>query len=168
MMRSGLVRLRLVARAGAWSADVACAVGFFVAAAGASAGVFLPVGEMTARLGILAVVCAVYSAMARNLTAALLTAGLGWMFFNSFVVHAGGVLRWEGTSDLVRVAILAAAAVLGCALGWAYTTVVPTGQPDDLPVPAQRSASVNALPPETVPVGQGKHGSRAEEQTGHK
>jgi hypothetical protein len=62
------------------------------------------------------------------------------MFFNGFVVHAGGVLRWEGTSDLVTVAVLVGTTLSGCALGWAFVTVRAERE-SAVRIPEQRSSS---------------------------
>ncbi|MBF6507465.1 hypothetical protein [Saccharopolyspora hirsuta] len=108
-------------------AATASAVGFFVAAAGtvpAGAASWWS-GEPTAALAVLALVVLGYAGAIRSLPGALITALLCWMFLNSFVVHELGDLVWEGSADLVRLGVLAGAAVVGTACGWAATREHP-------------------------------------------
>jgi hypothetical protein len=46
------------------------------------------------------------------LSDALLTALIGWLFLDGFVIGRGGDLGWHGTADLVRLGVPVAAACL--------------------------------------------------------
>lgn len=123
----------------AGGAATASAVGFFVASAGtvpAGAAAWWS-GEPTAALVVLGLVVSGYACAIRNLPGALVTALVCWMLLNSFVIHAHGELVWEGSADLLRLGVLAAAAVLGTACGWAATRSHARPEP---PIPTARQA----------------------------
>ncbi|GAA4845240.1 hypothetical protein [Saccharopolyspora rosea] len=122
-----------------WSVGASCGAGFFamvVAAVPAWAAALA--GGAVAGLVVLAIAVSGYAALARNVPGALVTAVLGWMFFNGFVAHRLGVLQWDGRADTAELAVLAGAAVVGSVLGWtcvrSRTTTTPAA------VPAQRIA----------------------------
>lgn len=75
-------------------------------------------GADTGRLLVLTVVIAGFAAMIQDALAALVTAGLAWPFYLGFLVDRYGELRWHGSVDLLRLAALVAASLLGTALGW--------------------------------------------------
>lgn len=76
-----------------------------------------PPGVDADRLFVLAVFIAGFAAVAGNALAALVTAGLAWPFYLGFLVDRYGELHWHGWVDLVRLAVLAVAALLGTAVG---------------------------------------------------
>jgi len=43
---------------------------------------------------------------------AVLSAGLGWLMLNGFVVNQYGALAWHGDSDVINLAVLVGVAVL--------------------------------------------------------
>ncbi|MEV0083661.1 hypothetical protein [Saccharopolyspora sp. NPDC050642] len=113
VFRRGLVR-RSVARPATSSA-----VGFFAVVAGmapTAVAVWWSGGQV-AGLVVLCLVAGGYGFAVRNSTGALVTAVLGWMLFNGFVVHSHGDLGWNGSGDTVRLAALTGAALLGALLG---------------------------------------------------
>lgn len=68
----------------------------------------------------------------------MVTAGLGWMLFNTFLVLPWGELRWEGENDPVRLAVLAVAALIGTAAGGVHAAV--EARRTAVSVPAPRTA----------------------------
>ncbi|WTW96877.1 hypothetical protein OG216_27510 [Streptomycetaceae bacterium NBC_01309] len=81
---------------------VAVATSLIVVAAGGTR-------HHVAALAAYAVATAAVCAFVR-LAEGVAVAGMAWLFLNGFVVHRAGELRWDGTADLVRLAVLAAAA----------------------------------------------------------
>ncbi|MGW3472089.1 hypothetical protein ACWDKQ_27310 [Saccharopolyspora sp. NPDC000995] len=127
LIRSGGIAMVVFRRGGLGRRSVAgpatsSAIGFFVVVAGIvlAATVAWWSDEQLARFIALGVVVGGYGAAIRNAAGALVTAVLGWMLFNGFVVHSLGDLAWEGSSDAVRLAALAGAAVLGVLVGRAW------------------------------------------------
>jgi len=47
---------------------------------------------------------------------AVLSAGLGWLMLNGFVVNQYGALSWHGNSDVINLAVLVGVAVLTAAV----------------------------------------------------
>jgi hypothetical protein len=76
----------------------------------------LPPHATTGRLVILSLVVAGFAAVVRNLSAALLTGALSWPFYLGFLLDQHGELTWHGPVDLVRLAVLVGAALLGTVL----------------------------------------------------
>jgi hypothetical protein len=77
----------------------------------------LPPHATTSRLVILSVVVAGFSAIVQYLLAALVTAALGWPFYIGFLVEQHGELMWHGPVDVVRLAVLLGAALVGTVVG---------------------------------------------------
>ncbi|MFC9330174.1 hypothetical protein [Kitasatospora sp. NPDC057015] len=73
------------------------------------------VGELHATwfaLGAFAVLCAILGAVSRPVAAPLI-AGVGWLFFNGFVVHRYAILEWGGAGvEGARLGLFAAAALV--------------------------------------------------------
>ncbi|MEV6229145.1 hypothetical protein AB0L88_14860 [Saccharopolyspora shandongensis] len=115
MFRRGLVRRSVAGPA------TSSAVGFFAVVAGmapTAVAVWWSSGQV-AGLVVLCLVAGGYGLAVRNATGALVTAALGWMLFNGFVVHSHGDLGWD-SGDAVRLAALTGAALLGALLGKAW------------------------------------------------
>ncbi|GAA2752322.1 hypothetical protein [Kitasatospora cinereorecta] len=72
------------------------------------------VGELNAdwfALGAYGLVCMLLGAVSRPFAAPLV--GLsGWLFFDGFAVHRYGELGWNGRTDLLRLGVLTAVALL--------------------------------------------------------
>lgn len=101
-----------------WPVELQCGVGFGVVALGtALAATLFPAGDDTAGLLVLAAVCGLFAVVIANLRASGFTAVLGWLFLNGFVVHHHGTLGWDGRKDVVRFAVLLAAAAAGWVAG---------------------------------------------------
>jgi hypothetical protein len=113
---------------------IALAAGFATAAAGCLlAALASPPHEPGPRLVVLALAVAGFAAAVRNLTAALLTAGIAWSMYLGFLVGHAGELRWHGGADLMPLGVLVAAALLGAARG------LITGALSAWPAPVPRS-----------------------------
>lgn len=76
-----------------------------------------PPGADADRLLVLAVVIAGFAAVAGDALAAVVTAGLAWPFYLGFLVDRYGELHWHGPIDLLRLAVLAMASLIGTAVG---------------------------------------------------
>src|SRR5512144_2976332 len=76
-----------------------------------------PPGAGADRLLVLAVFIGAFAAVVRDALAALVTAGLAWPFYLGFLVDRYGELRWHGGVDLLRLAVLVVASLIGAALG---------------------------------------------------
>lgn len=68
----------------------------------------------SADLAVLAVVAGCCAA-ATSPAIGLLAAGCAWLCLNAFLVDRLGELRWHGTADVTRLAVLVAAVMLGAA-----------------------------------------------------
>ncbi|QUH03502.1 hypothetical protein HUO13_24180 [Saccharopolyspora erythraea] len=133
-------------------AAVTWAVGFLVTAA-----VTVPVAELTpwsggaaAGLAAMAFVVGLYGAATRSLPGAMATSATAWMFFDGFVVHSRGDLAWTG-DDVVRLGVLAGAAVVGCLLGRAIARVRARAEAPVAPSP-RPIATAKLLADTLVPV----------------
>ncbi|MBB5082640.1 hypothetical protein [Nonomuraea endophytica] len=72
--------------------------------------------EAVARTVVVAVLAGAYSLWGRSLLVALAAAGMAWLFVTGFLVNGLGVLTFaEG--DLIRLGVLAAAAIGGYVIG---------------------------------------------------
>jgi len=68
-----------------------------------------------ARLAVLAVGLAAFAASVADPVASLVTAGVAFLLLDGFVVGHAGDLAWHGDADLVRLGVLAGAALAGAA-----------------------------------------------------
>jgi hypothetical protein len=98
----------------------ALAAGFTAVLVGTAAAAAVNRHDPTLRVAVVAAFVAVAAALSATLAGAACAAGMGWLFTNGFLVNRGGDLAWRGTADLVRVAVLVAAALAGLALGRAW------------------------------------------------
>jgi MFS family permease len=76
-----------------------------------------PQSEVVFRYAILTFAILAYTAGTVVWTAPLVTAGIGFLVFDGFLVNQLGELSWHGSSDGVRLAVLAAAVIFGRLLG---------------------------------------------------
>lgn len=73
-----------------------------------------------ARLALLALGVAVFGATVGDLAAVAVTAGVAFLLFDGFVEGHQGDLVWNGRSDVLHVALLYAAGLLGLLLAAAH------------------------------------------------
>jgi hypothetical protein len=73
---------------------------------------------VSARLAVIAVAVAAYAAASTGVLAAAVTAGLGYLVFNGFLLNRYGELSWSGRASASQVVILALAVGGGRALRW--------------------------------------------------
>jgi hypothetical protein len=115
-----------------WPAELLIGVGFAViivatVVAAIMFGPHQPVGRLT----MLAVAVGGFAAVAGDTLAALATAVIGWLFLNGMLIDQHAVLRWHGTADVVRLAVLGGAALAGTVCAWLarlYRATVPSGR----------------------------------------
>ena len=92
-----------------------------VAGAVVAAGAVLaaaPLPTTAARLALIWVALAVYAWSVPDAAAALVTAGLAYLFLNSFLVHRYGELSWDGAASLAQLGLLALTAVPALGRRW--------------------------------------------------
>jgi MFS family permease len=106
-----------VVRADGWPTSFYVAAGFVTVIAASFAATVFPPSATADRLLMLAVIIAGFSAIVRDTLAALVTAGLAWAFYLGFLVDRYGELHWHGGIDVLRAAVLLAAALIGSSLG---------------------------------------------------
>jgi hypothetical protein len=87
-----------------------------VVAAAALAGQ-VPVADSGVRLFVMAAAIAVYSAFSVDVVAVAAVVPLAWLVQDGFLLDRYGVLEWRGWSDLARLGLLVAAALVGLAVG---------------------------------------------------
>jgi hypothetical protein len=95
----------------------ALAVGFTAVLAGTAAAAAVNRHNLPLRVAVVAAFVAVGAALSATLSGAAGAAGMGWLFTNGFLVNGLGDLAWRGLADLIRLAVLAAAALAGLAAG---------------------------------------------------
>jgi len=117
LVRTGHAGSRAGSRA-ARPVELLIGFGFFVVvvASVVAALVFSP-RETAGRLLVLSFAVGWFAITSRSLSAALTTAGMGWLFLNGFLVDQHSELAWHGSADLVRLVVLAFAALAGTAAG---------------------------------------------------
>jgi hypothetical protein len=132
-------------RSGTCPLGIALAAGFATAAIGCLlASLASPPDEPAPRLLALALIIAAFAATVRNLTAALLTAGIAWSMYLGFLVDRAGELQWHGGVDLVRLGTLVLAALVGAA-GWLIAGALAGSAPVPRPREELRPAAVRDL-----------------------
>jgi hypothetical protein len=100
-----------------WPTSFCVAAGYVTVIVACFAATIFPPSAGTERLLMLAVVIAGFSAIVRDTTAAVVTAGLALLFYLGFLVDRYGELRWHGGVDVERAAVLLAAALIGISVG---------------------------------------------------
>lgn len=109
-----------------WPTPFGIAAGFVTVIAGSLVATVFPEPATTQRLLVLALVIAGFSAIVRDSTAAIVTAGMAWPFYLGFLVDRYGELHWHSSVDLLRLGALRGAAVAGTAVGrWGGRAAVP-------------------------------------------
>ena len=97
------------------ASDLACPLGFAVVTATcvvlSVAAPSLGTARVLTDVAVLTVVVAIFAWFVRPI-AALVTAALGWLLLNGFLVDHFGALRWHGEVDAVRLVTLIAAAAI--------------------------------------------------------
>ena len=77
----------------------------------------LDAAGVAARLAVLALGVFAFSVAACDLVAAAVSAGIAFLLFDGFVLGRAGDLAWHGNADLVRIGVLAGAALAGTTAG---------------------------------------------------
>jgi hypothetical protein len=72
---------------------------------------------VNARLGVLAVGLVAFAAAVVDVTAVVISVGVAFLLFDGFVEGNHGDLVWHGHADVIRLAILCAAGVIGLLIG---------------------------------------------------
>ncbi|NUO56061.1 MAG: hypothetical protein HOV78_05320 [Hamadaea sp.] len=87
-----------------------------VIAAGFVASAFPP-ADVVPRYGVLVLVVLAFAAATAGWTAPLLTAVIGFLVFDGFLVNTLGQLTWHGTPDGLRLIALGTAVIAGRLVG---------------------------------------------------
>lgn len=102
---------------------ISAAVGALVVVVCCVAPPHLDAAGVTARLAVLALGLAAFSAAVVDVVATVATVGVAALLFDGFVLDRYGELAWHGEVDALRLAVLVGAALLGLAAGAARLAV---------------------------------------------
>jgi len=75
-------------------------------------------GDVAARLVVVAATVGGCAALLGDVQASLITAGLGYLLFDGFLVNRLGELTWDGAASQRRLVVLAVAVGVGRAWRW--------------------------------------------------
>ena len=107
-----------VVRRAAYPTGVIVGIGFTTVVAGCLlAALAMPPQATTGRLVVLSVVVAGFAVVVRRASAALVTGAMSWPFYLGFLMDQHGELTWHGPVDLLRLAVLVGAALVGTFAG---------------------------------------------------
>ena len=95
----------------------ALAAGFTAVLVGAVAATAVSRHDLAGRVAVVAAFVAVGAALTASGAGAACTAARGWLFTSGFLVNGRGDLHWRGAADGVLLAVFAAAACVGLAVG---------------------------------------------------
>lgn len=95
----------------------ALAAGFTAVLVGTAAATRVSRHDLAGRVAVVAAFVAVGAALTAGAAGAACTAAMGWLFTNGFLVNGRGDLQWRGAADGVLLAVFAAAAFVGLAVG---------------------------------------------------
>jgi hypothetical protein len=93
------------------------AIGAVTVVAAAAVAGQVPVADTGLRLAVMAAAMAVYAAFSFDVLAVAAVVPLAWLVQDGFLLDRYGVLVWRGWSDLARLGLLVAAALVGLAVG---------------------------------------------------
>lgn len=137
------------------------AAGFVTVVVGCFVATWLyPPGADADRLLVLAIVITGFAAVVRDALAALVTAGLAWPFYLGFLVDRYGELHWHGRVDLLRLAVLTVASLIGAALG-DWVTSGPSAQAGFALRSGQGMRENSGIEAETEPPWVARNGERS-------
>ena len=88
--------------------------------------------EVPARLVVVALAVGAYAAAVEDLWAGLVTAAVGYLLFDGFLVNRHGELAWAGTTSVRHVAVLAFAVGVGLVWRWIRAVRAEAAQDDEL------------------------------------
>lgn len=97
--------------------QVGAGAALMVSAAAAGALLFAD-RDAAGRLIVVAVAAGGYAALVADTRAALITAGLGYLLFDGFLVNRFGDLTWDGTTSLWHLTVLTLVVGLGLGRRW--------------------------------------------------
>jgi hypothetical protein len=98
-------------------AGILIAIGAIAVVAAAAVAGQVPVADAGVRLAVMAAAIAAYAAFSFDIVAIAAVVPLAWLVQDGFLLDRYGVLVWRGWSDLARLGLLVAAALLGLAVG---------------------------------------------------
>ena len=98
---------------------ISIAIGAVVVVGAAAAAAFLPSGDPRLRFAVVGFALTSFALASRDWRAVAAVVPLTWLVYDGFLIDRYGVLAWRGWSDLIRLALLVAMALLGLAVGWA-------------------------------------------------
>jgi hypothetical protein len=93
------------------------AIGAVTVVAAAAVAGQVPVADSGLRLAVMAAAIAVYAAFSVDVVAVAAVVPLALLVQDGFLLDRYGVLEWRGWSDLARLGLLVAAALVGLAVG---------------------------------------------------
>jgi hypothetical protein len=98
-------------------AGILIAIGAVTVVAAAAVAGQVPVADTGVRLAVMAAAIAAYAAFSVDIVAVAAVLPLAWLVQDGFLLDRYGVLVWRGWSDVARLGLLVAAALVGLALG---------------------------------------------------
>jgi hypothetical protein len=98
-------------------AGILIAIGAVTVVAAAALTGQVPIADSGLRLAVMAAAIAVYAALCVDVVAVAAVVPLAWLVQDGFLLDRYGVLVWRGWSDVARLGLLVAAALVGLALG---------------------------------------------------
>jgi hypothetical protein len=98
-------------------AGILIAIGAVTVVAAAALAGQVPVADTGVRLAVMAAAIAIYAALWVDFVAVAAVVLLAWLVQDGFLLDRYGVLVWRGWSDLARLGLLVAAALVGLAVG---------------------------------------------------
>jgi len=116
-----------------------------IVAATVVAAIAFGLHEAVGRLALLAVAVGGFAVIIGDLIASMVTAAIAWLFLNGFLIDQHAELRWHGTVDLVRLAVLVGAALAGSAYAWLHR--MAEGMPGPVPAIQDRHGQRRIRPP---------------------
>lgn len=96
------------------------------------AAVLFSMGEVSARLVVVAIAVGAYAAAVADVRASLATAALGYLLFTGFLVNQYGDLAWDGASSGWHLLVLALPAGLSLASRWIRAAKAEITRAEDL------------------------------------
>jgi hypothetical protein len=98
-------------------AGILIAIGAVTVVAAAALAGEVPVADSGLRLAVMAAAIAAYAAFSVDIVAVAAVVPLAWLVQDGFLLDRYGVLVWRGWSDVARLGLLVAAALVGLGIG---------------------------------------------------